>query len=309
MGWVAPRGIIAAPVLPLQQDGAVIDQDALAAECSRLAAAPGVTGLAVNAVASEGSQLTPAEAQDVVRLAVEAAGPDVPVVSGLREEWPTAALPRIEALAEAGARAVLVQAPPDFSRGGARDLGIATRYFTTLASAGVPLIVFQHQLTTGRAYPTDVLVELLSIEGVVGVKETTWDVWSYERDVRAIRADNPDARVYCGNDTLLLPCLATAPPDGLILGLAGLCPGPVAKLWDAVQAGDLAGARAINDRLYPLVAHLYSDPPIAWYARVKAALVAQGVLKDDAMRAPQQRLPDAERAPLERALSAAGLLG
>lgn len=299
--------IIAAPVLPLDPAGAAVDEAALRTEVRRLAEIDGIDGLVLNAVASEGSMLEPAEASEIIRLVAKEVGGAADVLSGMREESTEAGRRRVEELADAGAQTVLVQAPADFARGGSRLPDVAVRYFEGLASVGVPLIVFQHQLSSRRAYPPEVLVELLGIDNVIGVKETSWDAWSYEQDVRAIRQARPEAKIFCGNDTQLLPCIATAAPDGLILGLAALWPEAVVDLWRALEDEDLAAARAANDRLAPLIDWIYQEPTVKYYPRSKAALVALGRIPTDSMRSPVSSLSESEREELRDVLAACGL--
>lgn len=299
--------VIAAPVLPLDPDGTAVDEAALRAEVRRLIEIVGIDGLVFNAVASEGSMLEPAEASEIIRLVAKEVGGSVDVLSGMREESTEAGRRRVEELGEAGAHAVLVQAPADFARGGSRLPDVSVRYFEGLASVGVPLIIFQHQLSSRRAYSPELLVELLGIDNVIGVKETSWDAWSYEQDVRAIRQARPEAKIFCGNDTQLLPCIATVPPDGLILGLAALWPEAVVGLWQALQDEDLAAARAANDRLAPLVRWVYQEPAVKYYPRSKAALVALGRIPRDRMRSPMSSLSDPEREELHEVLAACGL--
>src|SRR5262249_46503017 len=59
--------------------------------------------------------------------------------------------------------------------------------------------------------------------------------------------------IYEGVDTLAFPsfCLGA---DGWVAGPGNMIPEIAVELWRRVQAGDLAGARKLHNRAYPLLA-------------------------------------------------------
>lgn len=300
------RGVLPATVLPFREDLSV-DHDGLASLVAHLAQTPGVTGIVANAVAGESTSLSGTEPVAVIRTVVARLG-RTPVIAGIAEEQPAAAARAAAAAQEAGASAVLVQAPASFARGIGEAPEVALSYFREIDRVGVPLIVFQHQVSTGRNYPIPLLLALTELTNVIAVKETIWDVALYEREVVALRQHRPELVVLCANDTLLLPSLAAASPDGLLLGFATLVPGPIGELFDAVRAGDLTTARAIHDRLRPIRDAIYASPSIGYYPRVKAALRQLGVMSNAIVRPPLIAPSEGELARIHAALEASELL-
>ena len=76
----------------------------------------------------------------------------------------------------------------------------------------------------------------------------------------------------------------------------------------AIKRGDLAQARNLNDRIYPLAKAIYGTAPGGYAtARLKTCLKLLGRFPSDAMRPPIGPLPAAEVAALERALAEAGV--
>lgn len=301
------RGVLPAMVTPFRPDFA-LDEAAIGELIRSLLKVEGIMGLVVNGVAGEVSALTTDEQALVVRVVVQAANDRVPVIAGISAETPRGAARAAERAAHAGARGVLVQAPALFGRGIAQAPEVAVSYFREVAAVGSPLIVFQHQVGTGRAYPIPLLLRLLDIDNVVAVKETVWDAERYEAEVRAIRRHRPDTRILCGNDTILLSCLALGGYDGLLVGFATLVPELIVDLYEAVERGDLKAAQAVNDRLAALTEAIYAPPPINYYARMKAALVLLGRVPHAAVRPPVQPTPKAEIERLRAALCKARLL-
>jgi 4-hydroxy-tetrahydrodipicolinate synthase len=301
------RGVLPAAVLPFRPDFS-IDEAAFRGLVGWLAGVPGVTGIVVNGVAGEESALAPEEQARVVALAVDEVGGRLPVISGIAAETGSEAAKLAQAACAAGAVAVLVQAPALFSRGIALAPEVPLSYFRELAQTEVPLILFQHQYSSGRAYPLPLLLRLLELEQVVGIKETIWEVERYEQEVRAIRAERPEITVFCANDTILLASQAVAPADALLVGFASLVPELIVELWQALDRNDLDAARAVNDRLAPLTQTIYAAPPLRYYPRMKAALNLLGRLPRAVVRPPLAASSPAEVEQIKAALSSSRLV-
>jgi len=79
-------------------------------------------------------------------------------------------------------------------------------------------------------------------------------------------------------------------------------------MFEAVKAGDLATARRINDRIYPLARVFYAEPWVDMHNRMKEALVLLGRLPRAVVRPPLVKLGGAEIARIRAALIEAGLL-
>ena len=80
-----------------------------------------------------------------------------------------------------------------------------------------------------------------------------------------------------------------------------------AELFQAVKANDLAEARRVNDRIYPLARVFYAEPWADMHNRMKEALVLLGRLERAVVRPPLMKLDAAELARLATAIKAAGL--
>ena len=76
----------------------------------------------------------------------------------------------------------------------------------------------------------------------------------------------------------------------------------------AVQANDLARARELNDRIYPLARVFYADPWADMHNRMKEALVLLGRLPRAVVRPPLVKLARPEIERIRAALIEARLL-
>ncbi len=78
--------------------------------------------------------------------------------------------------------------------------------------------------------------------------------------------------------------------NGLLSGSGSVIPDLQAQLFHAVKANDLAEARRLNDRIYPLARVFYADPWADMHNRMKEALVLLGRLPRAVVRPPLVKL-------------------
>src|SRR5206468_3057917 len=105
---------------------------------------------------------------------------------------------------------------------------------------------------SGIGYSPETLAELCKIPTVVGVKDWSNDIVAFEKNLRALRsAGRPVAMLSAFTMSLMATFLLGA--DGCISGMGSVTADLQAALFAAVRAGDLVEARAINERLAPLV--------------------------------------------------------
>jgi 4-hydroxy-tetrahydrodipicolinate synthase len=92
---------------------------------------------------------------------------------------------------------------------------------------------------------------------------------------------------------------------GLLSGMGSVVADLQSALFAAVQANDLARARALNDRLYPLATAFYADPFVDMHNRMKAALVLLGRIPSAAVRPPLVKVGPKEIERIQWALKEA----
>ena len=97
--------------------------------------------------------------------------------------------------------------------------------------------------------------------------------------------------------------------NGLLSGSGSVIADLQARLYRAVRGNDLAEARRLNDRIYPMARVFYADPFIDMHNRMKEALVLLGKLPRAVVRPPLVKITDAEIALIKDALMEAELLG
>jgi 4-hydroxy-tetrahydrodipicolinate synthase len=112
-------------------------------------------------------------------------------------------------------------------------------------------------------------------------------------------------KIYSGDDPVNLPWLAMG-ASGIVSVVSHAAAGAYVQMVAAVDAGDLATARSINDRLLPAVKAMmtYTQGAIT----SKAALQLLGVVEHRTMRSPLLEATDEEVAIVRDGLTASGLL-
>jgi 4-hydroxy-tetrahydrodipicolinate synthase len=129
----------------------------------------------------------------------------------------------------------------------------------------------------------------------------------HEMHIRELQGLDPPVNVLTTHSAWLLPSLVLG-CNGLLSGSGSVIPDLQAAMFEAVKAGDLATARRINDRIYPLARVFYAEPWANMHNRMKEALVLLGRLPRAVVRPPLAKLGGAEIARIRAALIEAGLL-
>ncbi len=300
------HGIYAATLCPLHDDGR-IDEATLARHLEANARVPGMKGLLINGHAGENFLLSREEKRRVTDIAFEVCGKHSLLVCGINAEDSFEAQRHVDDARAAGADAALVF--PPFSWALSQDARMAvTHHRIANANAAMPLMLYQAGVNAGTlAYRPEVLAELAQLPYVVGVKEGSWEAAAYEAHRRLVKRVAPHVAMMASGDEHLLTCFAIG-SEGSLVSLAAVVPELVIDLDLAVKRGDLAQARSLNERIYPLAKAIYGTAPGGHAtARLKTCLKLLGRIPSDAMRAPMGPLPREEVAALERALADAGV--
>jgi 4-hydroxy-tetrahydrodipicolinate synthase len=279
-------GIHAATIVPMRADFS-IDEEALADHIGWVTATSGIRGLLVNGHAGENFVLDRAEKRRVVEIARKASPEGCLIVSGVNAESSLDAAKEAAAMEEAGADGLLVFPPNSWALSHAEDAVLLHHRYIRDAT-DLPLLLYGAPIASGTlAYPPAVLTRLAEEPRIVGIKEGSWEVSAYEANMRLLKDQRSDFIVLGSADEHLLTSyiIGTA---GSQVSLAAVVPDLVASLWRAAASGDWTRARGVHERLYPLVAAIYRDPPGGRAtARLKAALKILGKLNSDAVRPPQ----------------------
>ena len=299
-------GIMPANLLPFTAD-LEIDERAYRRHLRGLADTRGVTGLVVNGHAAEVSSLTREERRRALAIAVDEVGDRCPIVAGVYSDGTREAVELARDAKEGGATGVLVFPPTLFMWGAQIKHDMVVRHFSDIAAgADIPMVVFQYPIASGIGYTPETLARLVEIPHVAAVKEWSNDIVAFEASLRVIReTGRPVAVLSAFTMSLMASFLLGA--DGAISGMGSVTADLQVELFEACAKGDVEGARAVNDRVSPLVRAFYAPPFVDMHNRMKEALVLLGRIPAAHVRPPLTAVSSEEREGIRRALAAATL--
>lgn len=301
-----PHGVIPAVLLPFADDLS-IDEKGFRKHLSDVAATDGLSAVTINAHSTEVASCSFDEQRRVLEIAQDEVGDRLPIVNGVWADGSIEAA-RIARMAEqGGASALLVFPPAPFTLG--QTPAMAVEHFKRIADAtSLPLIVFQYPLATGQGYPRETLLAMIeAVPTIRAIKDWAGNVQQHEMQVRALQSLKRPVNVLTTHSSWLLSSLVLG-CNGLLSGSGSVIPDLQAALFQAVQRNDLADARRLNDRLYPLARVFYAEPWVDMHNRMKEALVLLGRLPRAVVRPPLVKLGRAEIDRIRGVLVEAGLL-
>jgi 4-hydroxy-tetrahydrodipicolinate synthase len=300
------QGCLPANILPFTAD-LQIDERAYRQHLRWLADTAGVTGIVANGHAAEVSSLSRDERKRTLAIALDEVAGKVSVIAGVYTDGTQEAIELARDAAAAGAAGLLVFPPTLFMWGAQQKPEMVLRHFGALADAvDLPLVVFEYPPASGIGYSPETLAELCKIPTVAAVKDWSNDIVLFEKNLRALRATGrPVAMLSSFTMSLMASFLLGA--DGCISGMGSVAADLQAALFAAVQAGDLVRARALNERLAPLVNVFYAPPFVDMHNRMKEALVILGRIEAAHVRPPLTPVTEADRDHIRIALRDAGL--
>ncbi len=304
---LALSGVIPANLLPFDAD-LQIDEGNYRRHLRYLIDTEGVSGITTNAHASEVATLSLGEQQRSLNITLEEVRGKVPVICGVYEDGTNKAAEIAKMAEREGADCLLIFPSAVFDYGSQMRPEMAYVHYATIAEAtSLPMIAFVYPTTSGLRIETDALVKICGeINHVIAVKEWSNDIVAYEKNYRALKALDKEISVLSSFSKALLASLCVG-ADGILSGHGSLIADLHVEIFDAVKRGDLAAARLVSDRIYPLVEVFYADPFLDGHNRMKEALAILGRIDEAHVRPPLRRISDVEREEIRRVVTEAGL--
>jgi 4-hydroxy-tetrahydrodipicolinate synthase len=301
-----PHGVIPAVLLPFADDLS-IDEKSFRSHLRDVAATKGISAITINAHSTEVASCSFDEQRRVLDIAQDEIGSRLPLVNGIWADGSIEAARLARMATDGGASALLVFPPAPFTLGQSPEMALA--HFKRIAEAtDLPLIAFQYPLATGQGYPRDTLLKMVEhVPSIWAIKDWAGNVPQHEMHVRVLQSLPRPVNVLTTHSAWLLSSLVLG-CNGLLSGSGSVIADLQADLFKAVQGNDLAAARRINDRIYPLARVFYADPWADMHNRMKEALVLLGRLPRAVVRPPLAKLSHAEIERIRAALVEAGLL-
>lgn len=158
--------------------------------------------------------------------------------------------------------------------------GLYQHYKTIAQSVSeLPFMLYNVPGRTGVDIQADTVIRLFDdVKNIYGIKEASGSI---ERSVELL-SRRPELKVFSGDDAIDYPILASG-GAGITSVTSNLLPDLKSTLVSRALSGDFAGAKALNDMLYPINKVLFVESnPIM----IKAAMFVAGLIDTLEYRLP-----------------------
>ena len=257
-------GVFSALVTPFKADGS-LNLDMLS-PLAEFELAQGLHGFYVGGSTGEAFLQSAAERKAVLTAFAKAVKGRAKLIAHVGAIATDEAIELAHAAADAGYDAVSA-IPPfyyDFS------VSEVLAHYRALASATpLPLIVYNFPAKSARPLSTPDLLALLEHPKIVGVKHTSQNLYQLER----LKSAAPQAVIYNGFDEMFVGGLAMG-ADGAIGTTYNFMGRLFVRMFEALRAGDLPGAQAMQSRANQVIDVLIE---VGVFPGTKAMLKIMGV--------------------------------
>ncbi len=289
------KGCGTALVTPFSRDGK-LDVEALR-RLVQFQLREGIDFLVPCGTTGETPTLEKEEYAGVIRVVVEEAGGKIPVIAGATSNSTARACETAKEVTTLGIQGIL-SAAPYYNK--PTQEGIFQHFKAIAESTDLPVILYNVPGRTSSNIEPATVARLSKIPNIRGIKEASGSI---VQQMEVLTLVGPGFAVLSGDDAFTFP-LMTLGAAGVISVASNEAPGLMTRLTHLLLQGNYEEARELNARLLPLMqANFIESNPIP----VKAALAMMGMM-EEVYRLPLVSMKPENRAKLEQALAAQGLL-
>lgn len=289
------RGAFVAIVTPFI-DGKVDEQGLI--DLIEFHIANGTHGIVPCGTTGESATMSHEEHHRIVELTVKTVNGRVPVIAGSGSNSTAEAINLTRHAKQAGADAALMVSP--YYNKPSQE-GLYQHYKAAAEAVDIPIILYNVPSRTSSNLLPQTVARLAEIDNIVGIKEATG---SLNQVSEVIRLCPEDFVVLSGDDFTSMPTVLVG-GTGVISVTSNVAPKDMAQMMDAALAGDLARAKQLHYKLFPLMqAMFYETNPVP----AKKSLELMGKIKSGTPRLPLYPMNDETLSRLKTALAAYGLI-
>jgi 4-hydroxy-tetrahydrodipicolinate synthase len=218
----------------------------------------------------ENPTLTPSERIRIVEILADEADGRVPILAGAGGYNTKEVIELARELEKAGA-AGLLSVTPYYNK--PTQEGLFRHYQAIAESTALPIVLYNVPGRTGVNIDVATVLRLAAIPTIVGVKEASGNM---QQICEICRAVPQEFLVLSGDDAMALPVMAVG-GRGVVSVVSNEVPGEVVQMLEAAERGDFGAARAVHQRIMPLMmTNFVEGNPVP----VKAAMAAMGLLEE-----------------------------
>jgi 4-hydroxy-tetrahydrodipicolinate synthase len=218
----------------------------------------------------ESPTLTLAERARIVELLVDEVSGRVPILAGAGGYDTKEVIQAAAEMKAAGADGLL-SVTPYYNK--PTQEGLFQHYRALAESTTLPIILYNVPSRTSCNMEPSTVIRLATIANIVGIKEASGNM---AQICEVCRSAPPEFIVVSGDDVMTVPMMAVG-ARGVISVASNQIPAEMSQMVEAAERGDFAAARAIHERIMPLmqINFIESSP-----GPVKSAMATMGLLEE-----------------------------
>jgi 4-hydroxy-tetrahydrodipicolinate synthase len=257
----------------------------------------GIHGIVPCGTTGESATLSHAEHKRVVETCIDQVKKRVMVIAGTGSNNTAESLELTQHAEKAGADAALM-ITPYYNK--PTQEGLYQHYKTVASNTKIPIVVYNVPSRTSVNLLPETVARLAELPTIKGIKEATGDL---KQCAKVLQLCGDKITVLSGDDFTVLPLLAVG-GMGVISVTSNVAPGDMAGMCNAFFQGDLAAARALHYKMWPLMEAMFfeTNPTPA-----KTALKMMGKITGE-VRQPLWAMSAANEDKLRQVMQEYGLI-
>lgn len=286
----AVHGVIPPIITPLDEKERV-DEEGFR-KLLRYCVDGGLHGIFVAGSNGETMALTQEERNHAIRIAIDEAGKDVPVICGVMDSSTKRVIDNIKALEQMGGQYAVIT-PVFYARHATQDETV--RHFEEISrETNISLVIYNIPPFTSQTLTPETIFRIAEIDKVVGYKDSSGRMGDFMKCLKHFRGRD-DFFLMQGSTPLSAASMLLG-ADGYVPSLAPAFPLPFVRMYEAGARGDIEATIAWNDvlmetdKIYPMAKNQT--------ASTKYAIARHG-FTDKRVAMPSEPITEAEMAKID----------
>jgi 4-hydroxy-tetrahydrodipicolinate synthase len=259
--------------------------------------AGGVHGIVPCGTTGESPTLSHAEHKRVVETCIDQVKKRVVVIAGSGSNSTAESLELTQHAQAAGADAALL-ITPYYNK--PTQEGLFQHYKTVAAKTKIPIVVYNVPGRTSVNLLPETMARLADIPNIVGLKDATGDL---KQGAKTLQLCGAKITVLSGDDFTTFPLMCVG-GMGVISVVSNVAPKDMADMCNAFFKGDLARARELHYKMWPLTEAMFFETNPA---PAKTALKLMGKITGE-IRQPLWAMSEANENKLRLVMQKYGLI-
>ena len=213
----------------------------------------GISGIIPAGTTGESPALLDYEMELLLHTTLEYVNGRVPVFFGHGGNYTKKVIKGLDRLHHTGVKGIL-SVCPYYNR--PNQAGIVEHFSAISESTDLEILMYNIPYRTGRNMENETILKLAEKENIVALKDASGD---FTQSTELLMHKPENFSILSGEDPTLFASLALG-GDGGIVASAHLNTSKYMDLYNYFQKNELAKAKGVWDKLYPIIPYLFNEP-------------------------------------------------